>query len=78
MLAPSTFLLSTLQLQESILPYTSRELEEKPITENEIRLLALSIIPKPVAKLRRIQKVCDGLILSNFDNKNFPQSVIGS
>ena len=52
MLAPSAFLASaasTRKLQEFILPHDIRLLEDKSVTENETRWLAMSEAPKPVA-----------------------------
>ena len=54
------------QLQESILPHIIRQLEDKYITENEIRWLALSEVLKPVIELQHSQNVWVGLIVSNF------------
>ena len=72
MLAPSAFLASaasTRELQESILPHNIRLLEDKSVTENETRWLAMSEAPKPVAELQHIQKSWDGLIVSNLVTK---------
>ena len=77
MLAQSTFMASTastLQLLESILLQTIRQLEDKSITENEIQLMVLSEVPKPVAKLQHIQKVWDGLIVIIYVTKVFSRA----
>ena len=60
MLAPSAFLISaasTRELQESILSHNIRLLEDKSVTENETRWLAMSQAPKPVAELHHIQRL---------------------
>ena len=72
MLAPSAFLASaasTRELQEFILPHNIRLLEDKSVTENKTRWLAMSEAPKPVAELQHFQKAWDGLIVSNLVTK---------
>ena len=72
MLAPYAFLASaasTRELQEFILPHNIRLLEDKSVTENETRWLAMSEASKPVAELQHIQKAWDGLIMSNLVTK---------
>ena len=59
MLAPSAFLASaasTREVQDSILPHNIRLLEDKSVTENETRWLAMTEAPKSVAELQHIQK----------------------